>query len=151
MEMWLFWLVCAGVLVLLELITQSVSTLCFAAGALVAMVTALLGVPVAWQIIWMAVAAMVAFLLMRPVIRRHNEKRMRHDPASRSNMDALIGRRAVVTHTVETLKPGRVKIDGDNWQARLADGTPEDVTVKPGEYVSVKGYDSIVLIVKKIN
>ena len=58
------------------------------------------------------------------------------------SMDALLGRRAVVTETIHPGKLGRARIDGDNWQVR----TPhDDSLVERGKEVVVIAYDSIIL------
>jgi membrane protein implicated in regulation of membrane protease activity len=67
--------------------------------------------------------------------------------ASQSNMDALRGRVAIVTEAIAPDKIGRVKIDGDRWQASAQQGE----TFVAGDRVEVVGYDSIVLIVKSTN
>ena len=63
-----------------------------------------------------------------------------------SNMDALIGR---VVETVEDIPQhgvGRVKVDGDRWQARCNG----DMEVPAGSRVRITGYDSIILEVEKL-
>ena len=62
-----------------------------------------------------------------------------------TNMNNLIGRRAVVTEKIERDGYGRVKIDGDDWKARLDD----DGEVEVGEKVTIISNESIILIVKK--
>ena len=74
------------------------------------------------------------------------EKRRGYD--SRTGMDALLGRKAVVTHEIRPGELGRARIDGDNWQVR-APGVR--TVIRHGEEVSVTGYDSIILTVEPLH
>lgn len=61
-------------------------------------------------------------------------------------MDALIGRETVVDEEIRPDAPGRIRVDGDSWQAVTADHT----AVKRGTLVRVESYNSIILTVKPI-
>ena len=50
-----------------------------------------------------------------------------------------------MTEAIGSNTPGRVRIDGDNWQAVSADASPINVGTK----VRVSGYDSIILTVER--
>jgi membrane protein implicated in regulation of membrane protease activity len=61
----------------------------------------------------------------------------------RTNVDALIGQRAVVLAEVAPLKYGRVKVGGEDWAA-----VPEGEQVfEVGTIVIIKGYEGVKLIV----
>ena len=62
-------------------------------------------------------------------------------------MEALIGKEAVVTKSIEPGMTGRVKVDGDSWQAR-ARHPQESFLV--GDRVRIHSYDSIILTIEKI-
>lgn len=63
---------------------------------------------------------------------------------ARTGMDALLGRKAVVTNEIRPGDTGRVRIDGDNWQA-VAPGV--NFTIHKGTETVVTAYDSIILTV----
>lgn len=63
-------------------------------------------------------------------------------------MDALLGRKAIISEEITPERLGRARIDGDNWQVK---STGEPKTIKRGTEVVVIGYDSIILEVKPIN
>ena len=63
---------------------------------------------------------------------------------ARTGMDALLGRRATVTHAIRPGELGRARIDGDNWQVQCPSATEE---IKAGTEVVVTSYDSIILTV----
>jgi membrane protein implicated in regulation of membrane protease activity len=145
MELWIFWLIAAIVLIIVELFTQWITTLCFAVGSVAALIATLLGCPASTQLIVLALAALITFFVAGPKVLRHNQQ---IDAAQFSNIDALRGRHAQVTTAINPQQPGRVKVDGDSWQARLVDADA-NTTVPAGEIVEIVGYDSIILLVKR--
>ena len=65
----------------------------------------------------------------------------------KTNAEALIGRRAIVTERIEgELHPGRVKVDGDDWKAICESAEPIEV----GEAVEITALNSIIVTVKKL-
>ena len=64
----------------------------------------------------------------------------------KTNADALIGRKAVVSERIDASQhTGRVAVDGDDWKAVSADGT----VFEKGETVEIVKLDSIIVTVKK--
>lgn len=127
-----------------EMVSGMTIALSLACGCVVAMLLSFAPVSLEIQIVAALITAGIVFVCAFVIpnsLRKRREKRL-----SDSNIDALIGR------TVQVIQPikgdgsyGRVKIDGDLWQALTEDDSPARV----GEMVEVVGYESIVLIVKK--
>lgn len=148
MDIWIIWLIAAALLVVVEVLTQMVWTMCLAVGCVASAVAAFFGVEAAWQISIAGIVAVVAYLAFKPLFEKWQRKaceRNRH--ASRTGMDALLGRRGIVTEEIKPGKMGRVRIDGDNWQA-LAPGCSR--TIVRGREVAVEAYDSIILTVSPV-
>ena len=144
MEMWLLWVLVGAFLLIVEVLTQSMWALCIAVGAFAAMVCSLLGMEPVWTVAVVIGVALGTYACLLPVFRKwHLRQSLRE---ARTGMDALLGRRAIVTHEIKPDALGRGRIDGDNWQLR-APGV-EDV-IKAGERVIVTGYDSIILTVER--
>ena len=139
MELWLIWIIIAVVLIIVEVLTQMLWALCLGAGAILAMAASL---DLVWQIVIMAVAALGFYLVAFPWFRRIHNARTAH--TARTGMDALLGRRAIVTETVRPGSLGRARIDGDNWQVQAPS---EPMAIPVGAEVIVTGYDSIILTV----
>lgn len=146
MALWIIWLIAAALLLVLELLTGWIATFCVGVGCLVASVMDILGCSLQWQLAGVVVGVIVAFVFLAPFVNRLRKSRG-HREEYNSNMDALIGREVIVERAIPSNGAlGRVRIDGDSWQARSADGRPVD----SGANVKVTGYDSIILIVKPI-
>ncbi len=148
MEVWVIWLIVATLLVIIEVLTQMVWTLCIAIGCIIALLLSILGVDLAWQLISVGAASVVAFIWLVPVLRRWHDENNRHQNRDdRTGMEALLGRRAIVTEDIRPGRLGRARIDGDNWQVCSS----SDEIIFRGSEVVVTSYDSIILHVQIVN
>ncbi|MCH5239611.1 MAG: NfeD family protein [Muribaculaceae bacterium] len=146
MELWVIWLIAVGVLLIIEVLTQMMWALCLAIGCASAIALSLFGVPFYWQIILMAVMALFAYVALVPAFQKwHALSVDKKGKSSRTGMDALLGRRAIISEEVRPDRPGRVRIDGDNWQVKCV---KNQTKIPRGTEVVVTGYDSIILEVE---
>ena len=139
MEPWHFWALGALVFLIAEIFTPGFALACVSIGGIFGAVAAACELSLAWQIVLFAIGTFLAFLLVRPLARHDKD-------VPKTNMGALIGREARVT---EEIGPegdtGRVKVDGDEWQAVSNDGQPIEIGAK----VVILKYESIILTVKR--
>jgi membrane protein implicated in regulation of membrane protease activity len=138
---WETWLLIAVTLGVLELISTDLILIMLAGGALLGMLVALVGGPVALQI----VVALAASIGLVAVVRPGMVHRLHAGPTLRTGADALIGERAFVIEPLSHTSPGRVKIGGDVWTAKPYD---EDDQIEAGaavDVVSIKGAIAYVL------
>lgn len=146
MSLWIIWVALAAILLIIEVCTQMLWTLCVAVGCLTALLADWLGITLEWQIVIVAITSVITYIILLPVVRRWHERQAeRRSHASRTGMDALLGRRGMVTHEIKPDQPGRVRIDGDSWQAVIPKLSQ---TVQRGTEVVVTGYESIILTVE---
>ncbi|MBQ6020522.1 MAG: NfeD family protein [Clostridia bacterium] len=110
-----------GVLVLMLLIEAAsvqLTSIWFAAGALVSLITAL--VKPEWyvlQVVLFIVVSAASLIAIRPIVKKHMKARFQP-----TNADQCIGREGVVTETIDGLAgTGLVKLDGNVWTARSSD------------------------------
>lgn len=146
-SLWALWLIATAILLVLELLTGFVATFCLAVGCLVAALLAFSGAGLELQLAGVVIGTIMSFVFFAPFIRKLRPKSKGGKKQSyNSNMDALIGRTAVLDNAIPAGGMGRLRIDGDSWQARSVDGT----AIPTGAKVEVLGYDSIVLVVEII-
>jgi membrane protein implicated in regulation of membrane protease activity len=131
MDDWVLWLIAAVVLSGVEIATTTLFVAPFAAGALLAMVAALLGGGIIVSGIVFLVSSALLFGFVRPIARRH----LHTPPSIRTGTAALVGRTATVVEPVGAGQ-GCVKIDGEVWSARLYD-EDGDAVLEPGRRVHV--------------
>lgn len=142
MELWTIWLIAAAGLLIIEVLTQMMWALCLTIGALAALLCSLCGIELPWQITVMAAIGIGTYIAVLPRFKRWHAKASARK--ARTGMDALLGRRAFVTHEIRPGHLGRARIDGDNWQVSAPDITH---TIHAGTEVVVTAYDSIILTV----
>jgi membrane protein implicated in regulation of membrane protease activity len=145
MEPWIIWLIAFLLLAVVEVMTQWLTTFCLAVGCLVALICTWADVSFNYQLIALGISALVSFVFAAPYFKKLHQLKGEKSKAQ-SNMDALIGRKATVIEAINADRPGRVKVDGDNWQARSVDGS----VIANSVTVEVVDYDSIILIVKSL-
>lgn len=138
----IFWLILFVVLLIIEIFTMGLTTVWFAGGALVAFVLAFAGLGLPVQIIVFLLVSILLLVLTRPIaIKFFNQERQK------TNADSLIGQRAVVLETIDTLHgTGRVEVNGMEWSAKAEDLS---VVIEAGTVVSIEGIQGVKLIVKK--
>ena len=148
MEIWVMWLIATAVLVIIELITGMVASFCLAIGCLASMIVSLFSTSVNMQLLALAIGTILSFIFLAPVIRKWQQQKGEKNPKTQnSNMHALIGRTVVVTQTIPADgELGRIRIDGDNWQARSISGAE----IEEGRKVRVVSYDSIIIEVEEV-
>lgn len=137
------WFSLAALLVIIEILSGAMIAACLSAGCLVSGIMALLGFGPTALVVGLIAGTLAAFVSVVPLIK-HFRSRNPKAAAAVSGMEALTGREACVTEAIEDGGKGRVRIDGDNWQARSNSGC----SVPAGTKVRVVGHESIVLIVE---
>ena len=98
--------------------TAAITTIWFAAGALVAMIAALLGAEVWLQTVLFALVSVALLLALRPLVKKFITPKI-----TRTNADSLIGTQGVVLEDIDNIAgTGRVKLGGMEWSARSENG-----------------------------
>ena len=140
-NMWQVWGIIAVLCLILELSSGDFFIICFSIGALFAIVAAVLGLSIYWQIFIFAVFSLLAIFTVRPIALRWLHK---NEPNKPSNADALLGRTGRVTEAIPANGTGYVQIDGDQWRAVSSTKTPidKDTTVR------VVGRESTIITVE---
>lgn len=140
MEVWHIWAIIAILFIIGEIFTSGFALICFAVGCVGGAIAAASGAILEWQLGVFAIATFVAFLAVRPLLKKLSSKN-----EIATNADALIGRTAKVTECIEVGGKGRVAIDGDFWQAV----STEQTDIVEGERVEIISRESIILTVKR--
>ena len=144
MEAWHIWVIVALVFVIVEIFTTGFAVMCISFGCLFGAAVSLFELDVKWQLLAFAVGTVLAFLTVRPLVYKFFYKKGQE---VKTNAEALVGRRAIVTECVgDEMHPGRVKVDGDDWKAISLDAEPIEV----GDTVEIMAINSIIVTVKKI-
>ena len=130
-QMEIIWLALMAVLLIIEIMTLGLTTIWFAAGALFAFLTALLGLNQGIQIGVFVVVSVVLLFFTRPWAVKYLNTR-----TVKTNTEALVGKSARVIADINNLKSeGQVVINGLEWTARSSDDT---IIFRTGDVVTVE-------------
>jgi membrane protein implicated in regulation of membrane protease activity len=136
----LIWLGLAAVLLIIEALTAGLTTIWFAGGALVAAVTAYLGVGTGVQLLLFLCVSLLLLIFTRPLAMRFMDKGI-----TKTNVNSLIGTRAVVTKEINNLaQTGQVRINDIEWTAR---SSSEKVIIPEKTIVEIEAVNGVKLIV----
>ena len=114
----IIWLALMVIFLIAEALTVSMISLWFAAGALVALLVSLLGLQVWLQVVLFLLVSGVLLACLRPMVKRHFTPKL-----TRTNVDAIVGTRGMVTAEIDNVcAAGQVKLNGMEWTARSTTG-----------------------------
>jgi len=133
------WLVVGLLLIAAEVLTSGFVLIMFGMGALVAAGFAALGAGPLVEVAAFGGTAVALITVARPVL-----KRRLYTAHVLTNVEALIGDRAIVVSTVDA-RGGKIKLRGEFWSARAFDETE---VLEPGHAVtvmSISGATAVVL------
>ncbi|PKW17222.1 membrane protein implicated in regulation of membrane protease activity [Saccharopolyspora spinosa] len=125
----LLWLIAGVLLVGAEVLSGDFVLVMLGAAALGAAGASALGAPLPVDAVVFAVLGLGLIFLARPALKR----RMHHPGELKTNVDALVGKHALVESTVDA-HGGQVRINGELWSARAFDETQ---VIEVGQTVTV--------------
>lgn len=133
------WFALVVIFLAAEAATVTMVSAWFAAGALIAMVTALLGAELWLQVVVFVVISGITLAMLRPVAKKYFNPRI-----TRTNVDALAGKTCLVVTPIDNLSGnGQVKLGGVEWSARSTDGVP----IEAGTEVRIDRVEGVKLYV----
>ena len=133
------WLGLAVIFGVIEALTVGLTTIWFAAGALCAMVMAILGLGIPLQIAVFFVVSIVLVATTRKIFVNKLKT-----GSQKTNVETLIGQEGGVTSVIIPLNSGRVEVKGQDWAA-VAVG--QNDLIPEGTVVVVKAIDGVKLVV----
>ena len=134
------WLIATIVLLFVEASTFNLVSVWFAVGSAAALVSCIFTDSLRVQSILFVAVSFVCLLALRPLAAKLRK------PAVPTNADLNIGRTATVLTAVTDEVPGRVRLDGVDWNAQSLSGT----SFQPGERCRVAEIRSTLLIVEPV-
>ena len=129
-HLWETWLALSIALGVAEMFSLDLILAMLAAGAVVGMVAALIGLPVFVQILTALAASVAMLALVRPAF----VKRLHGGPELALGHSKLVGTKCLVTEEITGLAAGRIQAGGETWTALPYD---ESLRIAPGETVEI--------------
>ncbi len=141
-SMIVIWLAVALVMLVIEALTVGLATIWFAAGALVALLAALLDFSIAVQIVLFLAVSICLLVFTRKIfvekLKAGSEK---------TNVDALVGEKGVVISPIHPYEVGQVKVGGQVWSAV---GKKPDETFAVDQLVKINAIEGVKLVVTPV-
>ena len=139
MELWVIWLILAGILIVVEMLTLTFYLLWLGIGAVAAAVIDLIWPgSLVLELVVGCIVVLVLTIFTGPISRRFHSSRGFKDA-----VDELVGKQGIVLEEVAPDKPGIVKVGNETWSALSNEPLPR------GEAVVVISRGSAVLQVEK--
>ncbi|HDR06639.1 MAG TPA: NfeD family protein [Candidatus Coatesbacteria bacterium] len=140
---WHLWLIAGFLLAVAEIIVPGFFLLPFGVAGMLTAAFSLLVKPVVWQIAFFVLGGGLFVFLTRKFFVK--AERVAHAEDTKTNIEALVGRTAIVTSPVSYERRGYVKVGGEEWGAVWPkdDGALFDV----GRRVKLVGVDGIKFII----
>ena len=138
----LVWLAILIFLLVVEACTVNLVTIWFAGGALAATIAAYLDLDLVTQLLVFILVSIILLVITRPAVLKYMEK-----TKTKTNIDSLIGRTAVVTEEINNLQQtGKILINDIDWMART---NSNNFCIKPGTVVRIREVKGAHLIVEE--
>ena len=134
-----FWLIIALIMLIVEALTAGLTTIWFAGGAFAALVCALLDLPIAVQIVIFFVVSICLLVFTRKIFVEKLKT-----GSQKTNVDALIGERAIVEAAIPAYGVGQVKVGGQVWSAACEKPETE---IEAGKLVKIHAIEGVKVIV----
>lgn len=140
----LVWLILIILFIVGELATVGLTSIWFAVGALVALISAFFGAPFGLQIVLFIAVSLIALAATRPLANKFINRKVQS-----TNAQSLIGQEIRIKEQVSNIdQTGMAVVQGQEWTVRSAD---DDVIIAQGELARIKSISGVKLIVEKIN
>ena len=138
----IFWLVLLIVFLVIEIATMGLTTIWFAGGALVALLSSFVGFKWPVQLIVFLLVSIALLVLTRPIALKYFNKERQ-----KTNAESLIGQTALVMEDIDTLRGiGRVEVNGMEWSAKTEEAEGQ---IEKEQVVIIEGIQGVKLIVKR--
>lgn len=129
--------------VIVEAITDQLVSIWFVPAGIIAAIMEFCSVAEYWQVITFLVVAIVGIVFAKTLL----PKIMPRSADNRTNIDAIIGERCVVTEKIDNYAGcGQARVKGQVWSAR---GVGEDDVFEVGEILHIVAIEGVKLICKK--
>ena len=136
------WLTMIVVFLMAEASTVTLVSLWFAAGSLAAMLVALTGAGIDFQVTVFVIVAAVCLTALRPLVRKYIKPKL-----TKTNVDAVVGTTGLVTVAIDNVSAvGQVKLGAMYWTARSVSGDP----IAEGTLVKVERIEGVKAIVSPV-
>jgi len=140
LEVWI-WIAAAVIFLMIEGATQGLTSIWFAAGAVVSALVAMATDNMIAQIAVFAAVSLVLVIFTRPLAQKKLNSR-----TVATNADSLIGRTVTASTDITRENGGQIRLEGTVWTAVPSDDSQD---IRKGDAVKILKIKGVKLIVRK--
>jgi len=133
------WSILIIVFSVIEGLTLGLTSIWFAIGSIFALIAALFKLSFFSQVIVFILSSLVMIVYTKPIAQKSLKI-----GATKTNVDELVGKKAIVTKKIKEHEPGLVKVNGQVWTAISEDGKE----IQEGIEVFVVMVEGVKLVVR---
>lgn len=138
----IFWAIVFGICLAIEAATSGLTTIWFAAGALLALVASLFHLNFGIQSAVFLVSSVILLAFTRKIfIEKLGTGK------EKTNVDALAGQKGMLTGAIKPYEAGTLKLNGKEWSAVLMD---RSASLEAGTEVEVIAIEGVKAVVKPL-
>ena len=140
--MWPFWLIIAGLCLVIEIYTVGFFIFWFGIGALFALLVSFITNNLFIQVVVFLVTSILLVILTKPLMKRF----IKNEKTVPTNFFSLSGKQGIVTKKIDSANStGQVKVKGELWSAISDEDIEKDAKVK------ILSVDGVKLKVERID
>lgn len=141
MEYGWIWIAVIVIAIVAEVITDQLVSIWFVPAAIIAVILDFINLDIIWQVLVFLVLSAAFIIIAKTVLLRISADRI-----TKTNIDAIVGERCVVTEKIDNYAGcGQVRINGQIWSAR---GSRENDVFEVGETLDIVAIEGVKLICK---
>ena len=137
---WL-WLSVMIICLVVEALTFTLTTIWFALGAFIMIFLSQLPIAFKWQLLIFVAISLTLLIFTRPLVSKRLSKK------SAFNMDALLGKKALVTSPISEFEKGEVRVNGVLWAAK----SEGDIKIEKNSECIITEIEGNTLVVKSVH
>lgn len=138
--MWQFWLILAGIFLVVEIATVGFLVFWFAIGALIAMIVSFFTGNLAIQTGVFIISSTILLFLTRPFANK-----VASAQTVQTNAYSIIGKKGIVTQAIDPISgQGQIKVGSEVWSAKSVD----DSKIDEGMEVEILNIDGVKAVVR---
>ena len=136
------WIAVIILAIIFETTTDQLISIWFVPGAVIGIILDFISVGEIWQILVFMLVSLFGIFYLRKLVGK-----FRPDASTRTNIDAIIGEKCVVTEKIDNFAGcGQAKVKGQIWSAR---GLGDDDVFDEGEVLRIVAIEGVKIICKK--
>ena len=137
------WIGVIALAIIVEVVTDQMVSVWFVPGGIVAVILDFCNADTVWQVLAFLLVSAIGIVVFKCLLA----KKFPNNKNTKTNIDAIIGERCIVTEKIDNFAGcGQAKVGGQIWSAR---GAAEDDVFEVGEVLNIVAIEGVKLICKK--